>query len=558
MLSFERVSTKLSVAFGCVIVLTIGLSIFSLMRLSEINNDSTIMNDNWIPSIVNINAINTATSDLRIAEMQHVLSQTKENMLLFEKEMDHQVEIILKAESVYEPLISSEDERALYDRFRAFWKEYMAHHAQFLDVSRSNQTEEAKKMLRGESQELFDKASATLGELITLNNQGAAAQSAQGDDNYADARLWIICILVFTVVISILLSFFIVRSLLKQLGAEPTVISDIAHKIADGDLTLKLNTGKKSVGVYAIMQQMAEKLQEVVSSVRQAADNVAAGSVQISSSAEETSQGATEQAAAAEEVSSSMEEMVSNIEQNAENASKTEEIARKSAEDARQGGEAVSQTVGAMKEIADKISIIEEIARQTNLLALNAAIEAARAGEHGKGFAVVAAEVRKLAERSGTAASEISELSSSSVQIAENAGTLLTSLVPNIEKTAELVQEIAAASAEQNSGAEQISGAIAQLDTVIQQSASASEEMASASEELSGQAQEMQTSMGFFKVADGNKTRGTRGTRASRVTVTKTPRAALPQPKEVAAAKKTPRSVDLNMDDDPDVEFERF
>jgi methyl-accepting chemotaxis protein len=511
------------------------------------------MNDNWIPSIVNINVINTATSDFRIAEALHTLSKTETNMQRFEKDMDTQLAHIKKAEEVYAPLISSENERALYEQFRGMWKQYLEIHAKFLDLSRNNMNEEAEAILRGEGQQLFDQASATLGELIQLNNVGAKEQSAQGDANYEDARLWIISILVSVVVISILLSFLIVRSLLKQLGEEPVLLAGIAQKIADGDLTLKLSSKKKSVGVYAAMQAMVERLQEVVTNVRQAADNVAAGSVQISSTAEETSQGATEQAAAAEEVSSSMEEMVSNIEQNAENAHKTEEIARQSAKDARQGGEAVTQTVGAMKEIADKISIIEDIARQTNLLALNAAIEAARAGEHGKGFAVVAAEVRKLAERSGTAASEISELSSSSVQIAENAGSLLNSLVPNIEKTAELVQEIAAASAEQNSGAEQISNAIMQLDTVIQQSASASEEMSSASEELSAQAQEMQSTMEFFKVADAG-----RAADVSCVTVAKPPRAALPQTGVQKPAKKARQSVDLNMDDDSDTEFERF
>jgi methyl-accepting chemotaxis protein len=511
------------------------------------------MNDNWIPSIVSINMINTATSDFRIAEALHTLSKSEKNMQRFEKDMETQLALIKEAEEAYAPLIVSETERTLYERFKAMWKQYMEVHAKFLDLSRNNMTEEAKVILRGEAQQLFDQASATLGELIKFNNVGANEQSAQGDANYESARLWIISILVSVIVISILLSFLIVRSLLKQLGEEPVLLAAIAQKIADGDLTLKRNSNKKSVGVYAAMQAMVERLQEVVSNIRQAADNVAAGSVQISSTAEETSQGATEQAAAAEEVSSSMAEMVSSIEQNAENANKTEEIARQSAKDARQGGEAVTKTVGAMKEIADKISIIEEIARQTNLLALNAAIEAARAGEHGKGFAVVAAEVRKLAERSGTAASEISELSSSSVQIAEHAGSLLDSLVPNIEKTAELVQEIAAASAEQNNGAEQISGAITQLDTVIQQSASASEEMASASEELSAQAQEMQSTMEFFKVADGGHSAD-----VSRMTVARKLPIALPQVVEQKTGKKVRQSVELNMSDDLSPEFERF
>jgi methyl-accepting chemotaxis protein len=212
------------------------------------------------------------------------------------------------------------------------------------------------------------------------------------------------------------------------------------------------------------------------------------------------SQGATEQAAAAEEASSSMEQMSSNIRQNADNAMQTEKIAVKSADGARQGGTAVNETVHAMKEIANKISIIEEIARQTNLLALNAAIEAARAGEHGKGFAVVASEVRKLAERSQKAAAEISELSASSVEVAERAGALLGQMVPDIQKTAELVQEINAASREQDLGAGQINKAIQQLDQVIQQNASSSEEMASTAEELSSQAEQLQSAIAFFRV----------------------------------------------------------
>jgi methyl-accepting chemotaxis protein len=195
-----------------------------------------------------------------------------------------------------------------------------------------------------------------------------------------------------------------------------------------------------------------------------------------------------------------MEEMGSNIRQNADNALQTEKIAIKSAQDARDGGKAVEQTVSAMREIAGKISIIEEIARQTNLLALNAAIEAARAGEHGKGFAVVASEVRKLAERSQTAAAEISKLSTSSVDVAEKAGAMLLQLVPDIQKTAELVQEISAACNEQSSGAEQVNKAIQQLEQVIQQNASASEEMASTSEELSSQAERLQDAIAFFKV----------------------------------------------------------
>ncbi|MBF0321149.1 MAG: hypothetical protein HQL01_15255, partial [Nitrospirae bacterium] len=238
------------------------------------------------------------------------------------------------------------------------------------------------------------------------------------------------------------------------------------------------------------------------------ADNVAAGSGELSAGAQQLSEGATEQAASVEETSSSMEEMTSNIRQTTDNSKQTEAISTTAAKDALESGKAVSEAVNAMKEIASKISIIEEIARQTNLLALNAAIEAARAGEHGKGFAVVASEVRKLAERSQKAAGEISELSASSVSIAEQAGTMLNKLVPDIRKTADLVQEITAASNEQNTGAEQINKAIQQLDQVIQQNASAAEEMASTSEELSSQSEQLQNTIAFFKTgAEGAATR---------------------------------------------------
>jgi methyl-accepting chemotaxis protein len=288
-------------------------------------------------------------------------------------------------------------------------------------------------------------------------------------------------------------------------------VTRIAQEIASGNLMLTVKERSAQDNLMKAFAAMVSKLTEVVNEVKTAADNVATGSQQMSSGSQQMSQGATEQAASAEEVSSSMEQMVSNIKQNADNAQQTEKIALKAAQDAREGGKAVTETVSAMKEIATKINIIEEIARQTNLLALNAAIEAARAGEHGKGFAVVATEVRKLAERSQTAAAEISKLSASSVDVAEKAGEMLTRIVPDIQKTAELVSEINAASNEQNTGAEQINKAIQQLDQVIQQNASSTEEMASTTEELSSQAEQLQDTIEFFKIADNGATKRGRG-----------------------------------------------
>ncbi|WP_170976482.1 methyl-accepting chemotaxis protein [Rhizobium sp. FKL33] len=284
--------------------------------------------------------------------------------------------------------------------------------------------------------------------------------------------------------------------------------ASIADLIAGGDLTVEPQplSDKDRLGMALV--SMVDRLRGVVSDAMAASQNVSAGSQQLSSGSEQLSQGATEQAAAAEEASASMEEMAANIKQNADNAAQTEKIARQSSKDAEASGEAVNRAVSAMRAIAEKISIVQEIARQTDLLALNAAVEAARAGEHGKGFAVVASEVRKLAERSQSAASEISALSGDTVQVATEAGLMISRLVPDIRKTAELVAEISAACREQDIGAAQINEAIQQLDKVTQQNAGASEEMSATSEELAAQAEELQTSIAFFKVDDAREAKG--------------------------------------------------
>ena len=371
----------------------------------------------------------------------------------------------------------------------------------------------------------------------------------------------VVSVLIVALILGILLAWFITRMITRP------IIKGVsfADAIANGDLSQQLDINQKDeIGQLAnALNSMVNKLKEVVTNVQSAADNVASGSQQLSASSEEMSQGSTEQAAAAEEASSSMEQMAANIRQNADNALQTEKIAVKSAENARTGGESVAKTVSAMKNIADKISIIEEIARQTNLLALNAAIEAARAGEHGKGFAVVAAEVRKLAERSQSAAAEISELSGSSVEVAEQAGRMLEQMVPDIQRTAELVQEISAASKEQDTGAEQVNQAIQQLDQVIQQNASASEEMASTSEELSSQAEQLQDTIRFFKIDSDAASSRRKPTVAKKAAAPK--QAVLAAPKKAAAPAAETKSsgsglvLDMGSGKDKlDDEFERF
>ena len=348
------------------------------------------------------------------------------------------------------------------------------------------------------------------------------------------------------------------------------VKAKLAVQIGDGDLRheVKLSSDKDTLGLA--LQKMVGNLRDVVANVRSAAENVSAGSEEMTSTAQTLSSGSSEQAASVEEVSASMEQSTASIQQNTENARQTEKIATKAANDATEAGKSVGQTVQAMKEIAQKISIIEEIARQTDLLALNAAIEAARAGEHGKGFAVVASEVRKLAERSQTAAAEISKLSGSSVEIAESAGQMLEKLVPDIKKTAELVKEITSASEEQNSGAGQINKAVQELDKIIQQNASASEEMASSSEELASQAEQLQSAIEFFKVNDGSGRSGAvrkPATPIAHAPLAKTPVAHPAKSTKLtapargikpAASSGVAIDLDANGHDESDSKFERF
>jgi methyl-accepting chemotaxis protein len=339
-------------------------------------------------------------------------------------------------------------------------------------------------------------------------------------------------------------------------------VTRTAERIAEGDLTVNVRERSAEDKLMQALSTMITGITRVVSDIRNIAEEVGAASGSISTAATQVSNGATAQAASAEEASSSMEEMVSNIKQNADNAQQTEKIATKSAKDAGDSGKSVREAVNAMKEIASKISIIEEIARQTNLLALNAAIEAARAGEHGKGFAVVAAEVRKLAERSQKAAGEINQLSVSTVNVAEKAGEMLDKLVPDIQRTAELVQEITAASREQDTGAEQINKALQQLEKVIQQNASASEEMASTTEELTTQSDQLTGAIGFFRTGD-NSGSGHHAARpaASRTSARGPARSAPPESGAPSKTKAKGNGVSFKLKDKADgldEEFERF
>ena len=348
-----------------------------------------------------------------------------------------------------------------------------------------------------------------MGELASLNILSEDVMLQDARKTRQTIIMLSLVMLLFGGFFGVLLTRSITRPLIK--------VSGILKKVADGDLrngqtrAWDLETRDELGQLFIAMKSMMARLGEVVTGVRGMSDEVTSRSRDLMAGSERMSQGTTEQAASAEEASSSVEEMSAAIKQNAENAQQTEKIALQSSADATESGQAVREAMAAMKQIAARISVIEEIARQTNLLALNAAIEAARAGEHGKGFAVVAAEVRKLAERSQDAARDIGELSISSVAVAERAGTMLARLVPDIQRTAELVQEISASSKEQSSGADQINNAIQQLNKVIQQNAASAEEVAATAGDLSSQAEQMQGAIAFFMLDKADALPGTKG-----------------------------------------------
>ena len=295
--------------------------------------------------------------------------------------------------------------------------------------------------------------------------------------------------------------------LLSRLVLKPVFnLVQVAENIASGDLRdeVKVTAEDETGKLQAAMRRMSGSLSQMIAEVRMGASALSSAAAQVSASAQSVSQGTSEQAASVEETTSSLEQMNASINQNSDNSRQMEQAAAKGAREAEESGKVVKQTVEAMKSITEKIEIIDEIAYQTNLLALNAAIEAARAGEHGKGFAVVATEVRKLAERSQEAAKEIGNLASDSVKVAEQSGRLLDELVPSIKKTAEMVQEVAAASVEQSSGVNQINKAMSQVDQVTQRNASAAEELSSTAEELASQSEALLQLMNFFKIEDAD------------------------------------------------------
>ncbi len=501
-----KIGTRISAGFGVVILIAALLGSFAYVKLGTIDSNTTQATKEDVPKLFLVGEIAKNVQSAFSLGLQHSVTSDKQEKLAIESEI--QTERSGNAEIVaqYEKLVHTEKGRALSETFKTARGTFWASMDEMLKTGQIGTAEADKRSLEMATQNVrpaLTKYAEATQAIVDFNKSLVDDSGVAIGSSVASARVGVLIGIGAAILLAIFITLFVVGSITRPLAKAV----ELLEYVAEGDLTRTVEaTSTDELGqMLSALKRMVENVRNTVRDVTAASTNVATGSEEMSSTAEQISQGSTEQAAAAQESTSAMEEMASSIQQSADNARQTDKIASTAAEDAKSSGDAVIRTVQAMKEVAEKINIIEEIARKTDLLALNAAVEAARAGEHGKGFAVVASEVRKLAERSQTAAAEINRLTTDGVRTAETAGQLLSKLVPDIRKTAELVREITAATSEQSTGATQVNKAIQQLDQVIQQNASASEEMASTAEELASQADALQSAIGFFKLEDAGR-----------------------------------------------------
>jgi methyl-accepting chemotaxis protein len=494
-----KLSTKLISSFTVVAAVAATIGGIGVYELRKADARTTELYQNKTIAIQQISDVYAKFQLIRAKTRDIILADNAEEMAPAIAAVNANTDSIAAELDLFQKHLQTRHDSDLYASLQTARVDFRNALDRVIAYAKENRDDEAKAANKAGAQTVvaYDKAIDGLLEASVASGK-QMAEATHADATSATTMLIMIALFGFLAALG--LGLLITRLITRQIGGEPSYAADVVKRVADGDLTVdvQISQGDASSLLFS-MREMCVRLLDTMKGIRESADSLASASEEISASSQSLSQTATEQAANVEQTSASVEEITSTVAQNAQNAKVTNDIAAQSAGNAGKGGDAVKETVTAMKRIAEKIGIIDDIAYQTNLLALNAAIEAARAGEHGKGFAVVAAEVRKLAERSQLAAREIGEVATSSVGLAENAGKLLDELVPSIKKTADLVQEISAASKEQNTGLEQINASVTQLSQATQSTASSSEELSATSEEMSSQALKLQEAISFFK-----------------------------------------------------------
>ncbi|HEX2839745.1 methyl-accepting chemotaxis protein [Hyphomicrobium sp.] len=554
---------KLMLAFGLIIALMAGMATFALTGLSASKASLDEVVDDYANRLKAVQQLNILSLQIIRSQKNLILATSQEETQRFIKASDEDGQSFEKLREEMESTAAA-DRKGYWKNLKVAMEKFTKDDEQIRNLVAENKQTEASSLSSGNARVHAQELVALLEEGVQANVERMQEAKKNADEDYSTGRMLMLAIVAVALLTAVGFAVWIALTISRGLSRANAAVS----KVADGDLTetVTISTNDEIGDMLAQVNVMIERLRNIVSEALSASENVSSGSQELAATSEQLAQGSAEQASSCEEASSSSEEMAANIKQNAANAGETERIARQSAKDAELSGGAVGRAVSAMQTIASKITIVQEIARQTDLLALNAAVEAARAGEHGKGFAVVASEVRKLAERSQAAAAEIGTLSSDSVKVAQEAGGMLEKLVPDIKRTAELVEEISAACREQDVGSAQINQAIQQLDKVTQQNASASEEMSATAEELANQADRLQETIAFFRV-ESSAIAARKAAKADKPAVhaqiAKAQSFQRPKAKASAAKPVAPKSngngfaLDMNDDEALDADFKR-